>query len=399
MERRANGEGTKVKKHKKGGFYKAITLANGKRKFVYGKSKAVVAEKEREVRKEFEDGVTGEPITLGDFLKRWLNDSVKGSVRQSTCDRYERISRVHITPELGDVKVKNVKPLQVLALYRKKLDSGLSPRTVQYIHRTLHRAFVQAVKWGYVGRNVCDAVESPKPTKKEFTPLSPEQVDVLISATDNTRDRALYLLAVTTGMRQGELLALRWDDVDLKERVVRVRRSLSITTEGVSFVPPKSAKGKRSIGLTASTVRVLEHYRADSGHPGGEVLVFGSRNGTPWAPQNLVRRNFKPLLRRARLPDIRFHDLRHTTATLLLSRNVHPKIVQEMLGHSSITLTLDTYSHYVPSLGEKATIAMEEMVTVGDTHNVFHNSSLEVTGNDLKERPVTGQPEGVTHIF
>ncbi len=295
-------------------------------------------------------------------------------MRQSTWDRYERITRVHLVPDLGRVKVKNLKPLQVQSLLRKKLDQeGLSPRTVQYIHRTLSRAMVQAVKWGYVGRNVCDSVESPKPTKKEFTPLSPDQVGILLAATDNLRDRALILMAVTTGMRQGEILALRWSDIDLKEKVVRVRRSLSITTEGVSFVPPKSAKGKRSIGLTSSTVRVLEDHRAEGGEPDGEDLVFGSSTGTPWAPQNLVRRNFKPLLKRAGLPDIRFHDLRHTCATLLFSRNVHPKIVQEMLGHGSITLTLDTYSHYVPSLGEKATLAMEEMVTVGEIHNNFHN--------------------------
>ncbi len=376
MERRSNGEGTKIKRHARGGFYRAISL-DGKRKFIYGKTKAIVAEKEKEVRKEFEDGVTGGPITLGDFMKRWLDDSVKDSVRQSTWDRYERITRVHIVPDLGGVNVKNLKPLQVQSLYRKKLDSGLSPRTVQYVHRTLSKALKQAVSWGYAGRNVCDSVNPPKPKTKEFTPLSPEEVGTLISSTDNAKDRALYLMAVTTGMRQGELLGLKWSDIDLKEKVVRVRRSLSITTEGVSFVPPKSAKGKRSIGLTTSTVRVLVAYRSGSGYPGEEDLVFGAVTGTPWAPQNLVRRSFKPLLKRAGLPDIRFHDLRHTCATLLFSRNVHPKIVQEMLGHSTISLTLDTYSHYVPSLGEGATLAMEEMVTVGKTHNDFHNVPAE----------------------
>ncbi len=375
MERRVNGEGTQIKKHAKGGYYKAITL-DGKRKFIYGKTKAVVAEKEKEVRKEFDEGVTGEPITLGDFMKRWLDDSVRSSVRRSTWDRYERITRVHITPELGRTKVKNLKPLQVQSLYSKKLlDQGLSPRSVQYIHRTLSKALREAVGWGYVARNVCDSVTPPKPKTKEFTPLSPDQVGILLAATDNLRDRALILMAVTTGMRQGELLGLRWGDIDLKEKVVRVRRSLSITTEGVSFVPPKSAKGKRSIGLTTSTVTVLEAHRGEEDDD--EALVFGTRCGTPWAPQNLVRRSFKPLLKRAGLPDIRFHDLRHTCATLLFSRNVHPKVVQEMLGHSTISLTLDTYSHYVPSLGEKATLAMEEMVTVGEIHNDFHNIPVE----------------------
>lgn len=359
MERRSNGEGTKIKKHSKGGFYKAITLPDGKRKFVYGKSKAVVAEKERSVRKEFEDGVTEKPITIGDFLKRWLNDSVKDSVRQSTWDRYERLVRVHIVPDLGRSKIKDLKPLQVQALYRKKLDAGLSPRTVQYIHRTLSKALKQAVKWGYVGRNVCDSTESPKPGKREFTPFSPEQVGTLLAATGNARDRTFYLMAVTTGMRQGELLGLKWKDVDLGERVVRVRRSLSITTEGVSFVPPKSAKGKRSIGLTNSTAKALEAHKAIEEEPGGEALVFGSKNGTPWAPQNMVRRSFKPLLKRAGLPEIRFHDLRHTCATLLLSRNVHPKIVQEMLGHATISQTMDTYSHVLPDMQDTAVSAME----------------------------------------
>ncbi len=375
MERRVNGEGTQIKKHAKGGYYKAITL-DGKRKFIYGSTKAVVAEKEKQVRKEFDEGVTGEPILLKDFLKRWLDDTMRGSVRPSTWDRYERITRVHITPDLGRVKVKNLKPQQVQALYSKKLDQGLSARSVQYLHRTLSKALKQAVGWGYVARNVCDSVTPPKPKTKEFTPLSPDQVGILIAATDNARDRALILMAVTTGMRQGEILALRWSDIGLKEKIVRVRRSLSITTEGVSFVPPKSAKGKRSIGLTSSTVGVLKDHRSEEGDPGAEALVFGTRCGTPWAPQNLVRRSFKPLLKRAGLPDIRFHDLRHTCATLLFSRNVHPKVVQEMLGHSTISLTLDTYSHYVPSLGEGATLAMEEMVTVGPDHNDFHNDPV-----------------------
>ncbi len=372
MERRANGEGTKVKKHSKGGYYKAITLPDGKRKFVYGATKQRVIEKEKEVRKEFDDGVTGKPVIVGEFLKRWLNDSVRGSISQKTWERYEQICRIHLIPEIGHLKIKDLKPLQVQSLYRRKLDSGLSPRTVQYVHVTLHKALKQAMRWGHIGRNVTEAVDAPRPEKKEINPLTPEQVGILLSGLETERDRALFTLAVSTGARQSELLALMWKDLDLYRGVVSIRRALSKTREGYVFVSPKSAKGKRSVGLIPQAIEALEIYKDGIDGLGPDDLVFPNRGGTPLAAY-LVTKPFKGICKRLGLPETtRFHDLRHTAATIWLLKGVHPKIVQEALGHSTITITLDTYSHVLPSMQDRAVKAMKESLE-------FHNDPTTVS--------------------
>jgi integrase len=371
LERRSNGEGTKIKKHSRGGFYKAITMPDGKRKFVYGKSKSLVAEKEKEARREFDEGVTQKSITLGDFLKRWLDECVKDSVSQKTWERYEQICRIHLIPEIGHVKVKDLKPLQVQGLYRRKLDSGLSPRTVQYVHVTLHKALKQAMRWGHVGRNVTKSVDSPRPEKKEINPLTPEQVGILLSGLETERDRALYTLAVSTGARQSELLGLMWKDLDLYRGAVSIRRALSKTREGYVFVSPKSAKGKRSVGLIPRAIEALESYRDGNEGLGPEDLVFPNHNGSPLASYT-VSNSFTRICKRLGLPETtRFHDLRHTAATIWLLKGIHPKIVQEALGHSTITITLDTYSHVLPSMQDRAVEAMGEALE-------FHNNSTTV---------------------
>lgn len=336
MEKRANGEGTKIKKHSKGGFYKAVTI-DGKRKFVYGRTKAVVAEKEKQVRKDFDDGVTQGPITMKDYLGSWLEDSMRGTVRGSTYQRYEDIVRLHLIPEIGHIRIRSLEPLRVQGIYSKKLKAGLSPRTVQYIHRTLSKSLKQAVRWGYVAKNVCDAVEAPKPKKKEIQPLAYEQVETFLSVVEGPWWEAFYLLAVTTGMRCGELLGLRWTDLDLDNGVVRVRRSLSLTKEGFVFNPPKSAKSKRNIELIPQTMQAIAAHRETSYHTGREDLVFGT-DGEPtawWIPQDHFKRVCRSL---GFSKGTTLHTLRHTFATLLLIESVHPKIVSESLGHSSITL-------------------------------------------------------------
>ncbi len=364
--RRANGEGTKIAVRKDGRFFKAITLSTGKRKFIYGKTKKEVLEKERAVLKEVEDGVVGDPVLLGEFLTRWLRDSVRGTVRVSSYERYERIVRVHIAPALGGTKIKDLSPLDIQNLYRRKLDEGLSPRTVRYIHVTLGRALKLAMKWGYAARNATQAVDPPRQVGKEIFPLSTEQAGALLASVTTDQERALYGIAVTTGMRQVEILGLKAKDLDLKKGVVRVRRTLSLTKEGFSFNPPKTANGKRSIRLVSYTAGALEHHlenrrREDPGFA-EESLVFVTEAGTPLRANNLVRRSFKPLLKRAGLPETtRFQDLRHTFATILFQKDVHPKVVQGLLGHGSITLTLQTYTHFIPSLQEGAMDALEDV--------------------------------------
>ena len=288
---------------------------------------------------------------VGEYLGKWL-DGIEGTVRERTWKRSEEIVRLHLVPTLGKTRLDKLNALQVQSLYRSKLDSDLSPRTVQIVHATLHKALKQAVRWQLIPRNVTDAVEPPKYAKKEISPLDEEQVKLLLQAVEGEGLEALYVLAVTTGMRQGELLGLQWRDIDFEQGIIKVKR----TIYNGRVDAPKTSKGKRSIKLTQTSIRVLkEHTRISE-------WVFCTKVGTTLRCQNLRTRSWKPLLKKANLPlDTRFHDLRHTCATLLLTKGVHPKIVQELLGHSSISITLDTYSHVLPNLQEKAVQAMDNI--------------------------------------
>jgi integrase len=199
-------------------------------------------------------------------------------------------------------------------------------------------------------------------------PLSEAEARTFLDAAREAEDRfeALYVLAITTGLRRGELLGIRWDDADLDRGTLRVGRAL--VREGGRYVvgETKTKRGRRRVNLTPRTVAALKAHRKRQLEQRVRLaslyedhgLIFASEKGMPLNPENLVKRSFKPLLKRAGLPEIRFHDLRHTCATLLLSRGVHPKIVQELLGHATIAMTLDTYSHYLPSMGDQASGAM-----------------------------------------
>jgi integrase len=210
---------------------------------------------------------------------------------------------------------------------------------------------------GYVPRNVCRAVVRPRVQRKPFAVLTAEQAQALLDAAKGDRLYARYVLALTTGMRQGELLGLRWRDVDLDAATVAVQRSVSEVNGKLHHNEPKTTSGRRSIALSALAVQALRSHRAAmlaEGYTAPDRPVFCDTVGGWMRKQNLVRRSFKPLLTAAKLPTIRFHDLRHSAATLLLAENVHPKIVQERLGHSTIAVTLDTYSHVSPSMQRAA---------------------------------------------
>ncbi len=365
--RRAHGEGS-IYERKDGrweGRYTIETPLGPKRRAVYGKSRKEVVGKLARVPRE--ETVSADPkLLLGDYLGTWLRDSVKNSVRPTTYQRYEGVVRLHIDPYLGDTRILKLTSTKVQALYRNRLDSGCSPRTVQYVHVTLHKALKQALRWGLVPANVAEAVVVPRVPKEEITPLSPAQVKVFLRAIAGDNLETMFALAVTTGMRQGEILGLRWEDVDLDEGVVRVRRTLSWDGRKVVFAPPKTAKGRRSIGLTGGTVQRLESHKMRQGPDGaspagGLGLVFPNGDGGPRRSRGYLTLALRKVLKKAGLPSIRFHDLRHTCATLLLSRNIHPKVVQEMLGHATISITLDTYSHVMPSMSRGAVSAMENL--------------------------------------
>jgi len=371
--KRANGEGgiTYREDGRYMGRYTVQTATGPKRRVVYGKSRKEAHEKLVKALANRDQGLIfeGENQTLSAYLDRWLNGSVAGYVKPSTFESYERIIRNHIEPSLGHKKLKTLAPDHVQYFYQSKLDDGLAPGTVRLMHGILHKALEQAVKWGTVSRNVCKAVTAPRPNPEEIRPLDAEQAKRLLEASYGNRLEALYVLAVTAGLRVGELLGLKWEDVDLDTMTLCVKRTRSQARSGPTFTTPKNGKG-RNIKLTRQAVEALKSHKeaqnAERLKAGSlwrdDNLVFSTMTGKPLNFRNLATASFKPLLKRVGLPDIRFHDLRHTCATLLLSRGHHPKLVQELLGHASVAMTLDRYSHVLPGMGDQTAAAMEAVL-------------------------------------
>jgi len=377
--KRGNGEGSIYPvKDKSGrvtgyrGSYWVHTTSGPKRRYLSGKRREDVADKLAKALANRADGFVFDAgtLTLGEYLDRWLKD-VLGTVRQSTYQGYEYAIRPHIKPALGRIKLKDLSPAHARWFYRDRLDSGLAPATVHKLHVVLHKALKAAVADGLVPRNVTAELKLPRITREEIDPLDAEGARRLIEAARGDRLEALYVLALNSGMRQGELLALKWDDVDLERSLVRVRRTLTRSDKGFVLGEPKTKKSRRTIRLTPGAVQALRDHltrqleemeRAGSLYEPGR-LIFATEMGTIINPSNLRNRSLKPLLRRAELRPIRFHDLRHTCATLLLGKDINPKIVSEMLGHASVRITLDIYSHLLPDMQEKAAKALEDVLS------------------------------------
>jgi integrase len=258
---------------------------------------------------------------------------------------------------LGRVRLDKLNALQVQSLYRKKLDAGLSRTTVRKIRVTLYKALKQAVRWQLISRNVCESVTPPREARPEIKALTPEKVKRLVDAARDDQLYSLYVLACTTGMRQGELLALRWDCVDyFNAGTVQVERTV---WKGKVY-PPKTLRSRRTIRLMQMAIQALWDHRQKQSPD--TVWCFPNRAGHPMDCHNFIHKDWKQIVKKAGLSDkTRFHDLRHSTATLLLTKGVHPKIVQELLGHSSISITLDTYSHVLPNMQGEAVRTMEDL--------------------------------------
>ena len=352
-KRRGRGEGS-IYRRKDGSWVAQYTVGD-KRRYIYGKTRKDVAARLSKAIAERDSGTVydSENLKVADYLDRWL-DSIRDTLRQRTWVRHEEVTRLHVKPTIGGTKLDKLNALQVQSMYCQKLDSGLSPRTVQIIHATLYKALKQAVRWSLLPRNVCEVVVPPRVPKSEIKPLDARQAKKLLDTARDTQPGfyALYVLAVATGMRSGEILGLQWRDVDLGAGTLQVRRTVF---NGVVSTP-KTSRSNRSIRLPKMAVEALRRHTRSS------EWVFSSKNGTSLSVHNLHNRSWKPLLKDAGLPNIRFHDLRHTCATLLLSKGVHPKLVQELLGHSSIEITLDTYSHVLPSMGDGMASAMDDLL-------------------------------------
>jgi integrase len=370
MAKRANGEGTKIVKVPDRDLYRArYTDARGKRRTVYGKMKGEVRQKLTEGLADRDKGLTydGDTVSLQEHLDRWLETSVKGSVKPITYEAYERMCRIYIKPSIGKVKLSKLTPGQVQGFYQDKLNSGLAPSSVRYMHATLHRALKQAHRWRLVRENVAAATDPPIPQPEEIRPLRAEQVKALLSEAHGERLEALFAVAITAGLRVGELCAIQWSDLDMESNTLRVRRTLSRAKNGPRYTTPKNGKG-RSIKLTNMATESLKRHRARQNperlqagaNRQDDDLIFCREDGRPLTRDIVARSHLKPILKRADLlEDCTPHQLRHTCATLLLSRGVHPKFVQELLGHATIALTLDRYSHWIPSMGDQTATAME----------------------------------------
>lgn len=295
-------------------------------------------------------------ITVTDYFDRWLSE-VRLSLKESTLSWYESVWRKHIIPEIGGIELRKLSPLHIQTLYRRLAEKGVSPPTIHAAHRAIGRPLSRAVKWRLIPRSPLERVDPPKAPKREISPLTAEQVMRLLKVSKGTGRYSLYLAAVVTGMRQSELLGLRWSDVDLDRCTITITGTLNRQGERDST---KTAAGTRQVSIPQ---RLADELRQIQPENPGDQLVWQTSNGTPISHRNLLRQ-FKNLLQKAGLPEtVRFHDLRHTSATLLLSAGVHPKVVQERLGHSRINVTLDTYSHVMPELQRQAAEQLDALLS------------------------------------
>lgn len=371
----------KVFEREKGAWYARVTFTDpsGKRKDIWrkGDNKSHAKELLKDLLRKIDssDGafIEGDKKTLNEYLDKWLEAAARPRLAERSFTDYKDLLERYVRPVMGHKKLSKVQPLDIQALYSEMQGRGLSPRVVRYTHAILNSALKQAVKWGLLMRNPASLVELPKQTRKEMQALSPEQAKQFLEAAKVDRWGIVFKLALITGMRPEEYLGLQWKDIDFDQGITTVQRTLVWRRKGGGwyFGEPKTSRSRRSIPIPLSLVYDLrEHKRRQAGQrlkagPGyqNHDLVFATPDGGPLMPQNLFRRHLKPILKLAGLPEsIRMYDLRHSCATLLLAANENPKVVSERLGHATITLTLDTYSHVLPSMQRAATDKLEQML-------------------------------------
>jgi integrase len=353
--------------------------AEGKRKQISKGGFRIKGDAERWYREQagrLDRGEYVEPsrLTFGTYLLAWLA-AIRHTVRASTWESYERSVRVHLVPRLGHIPLQRLGPEDLSRAYADLLrdgrvdgQGGLSPGSVRYLHRTIHRALRDAVDWGKVTRNAADSAKRPTGASKEMVTWTAQELAQFLSSLEGDPLQVPILLAATTGMRRGEVLGLRWSDVDLDQGRLSVRQILTAPRDPATgahtliFGEPKTARGKRSIKLDAQTVAALKVHRLEQekvkrwggqGWTGHGLVFWELETGQPIHPDHFAKR-FLRRVTLAGLPRIRVHDLRHTYATLALRAGVHVKVVSSRLGHASIAITLETYSHVLPDLDEDA---------------------------------------------
>jgi len=358
-------------------------LATGKRKQQWITVKGTKKEAEKrlaDMLHQLDTGTFMKPgkTTLAEYLERWLKDYAWPYLAPRTAEGYESIIRQHLIPKLGNITLTQLKPEHLQKYYSEMLRSGrcdsscgLSAQTVRHHHTALHKALQTAVEWGLLSRNSADAVRPPHAERPEIHIWSEDDITRFLESAKDTPYYALFYTALFTGMRRSEFLALKWSDIDLLLCQIYVNRSLHQLRDGsIVYREPKTAKGRRMIALSPSVTLVLREHKEQQEATWTQLetllkdddLVFSTVDGKPLRP-NTITRAWTVLAARAGLKVIRLHDARHTHASIMLKQGIHPKIVQERLGHSSIAITLDTYSHVSPGLQEAAAKRFDEAFT------------------------------------
>ncbi|MPM60593.1 Tyrosine recombinase XerC [bioreactor metagenome] len=382
--KRSNGEGS-IYKRADGKWCSAITVGTDpitgkiKRKTFYGKTKEEVRQKLIDLQYKLQNDAYIEPsiLTFSAWIDIWLNQYKKGSIRDKTFENYEYLSRVHIKPSIGNIQLKKLTPEVIQNFYNEKHEhgrsdgkGGLSAKTVRNIHNIIHECLDQAIKSGKITRNVSEATTLPRKQQKEIHILTREDEIKFLKVAIEDRLGIAFIVSLATGLRLGELLGLHWADINLDEGIINVRQALARvklfkedgSTESVlKFQPPKTKAGRRTIPLPTNVLKYIKVHKLNQSKEKlsiGEdyennALVFCTEFGKPIDPRNLIRK-FQQILKKANLSKTNLHSLRHTYATRLLESNEHPKVVQEILGHSSISVTLDIYSHVLPEIKKAA---------------------------------------------
>lgn len=371
MTKRANGEGSV--RHRSDGRWEVrwSTIERGR----YTRHSAYAPKRQdalRLLRSALSSRDAGRVLragreTVGDFLRAWL-DGAAPSVRPPTARRYREVIEGYIAPSIGHCRLTDLEPDHVSALYVELIARGLAPKTVQLTHTVLRRALTQAVRWDRLPRNVATLVDPPRVPKREAATLMPSDLARLREALRGHRLEALFLLAMLTGLRRGELLALRWDAVDFEHCALDVRATMQRMPGGPIRSEPKSPASRRTIALGAVALSSVQAHRvkqleerlraANVWDPKGDGYVFTSEVGHPLAPTTLARA-WSALLARAELQPVPFHSLRHAAATLSVAANVPPKVTARRLGHATAAITLDRYSHVTDELERAAAQAIE----------------------------------------
>jgi integrase len=374
QKRRGAGEGT-IYQRKDGRWVAEIRLEDGKRKTLYAQTQELAIQKLRQAQYELKQGIlaTGPKQKVGEYLNYWLEQVKKHQLLQSSYIRYRRALDTHLLPELGQIQLQKLTLRQIQTFYNKKAKEGQSSSSLHTMQKVLRPALAHAVKERIIGVNPCDGLSLPSQQKRKVRPLTLQQVQHLLTTAQGTIMEPFLALALTTGLRHGELLTLHWEDVDLEVGTMAVLHTLT-EVEGNKWIEgeaPKTEAGFRTLLLPQPVCDILKVHRvrqrearlkAGSTWQEHNLVLCNKRGGYLW--EDAIRKKFYQLLQKAGLPRMHIHDLRHNAATLLASMGIHPKVVQEMLGHSEMDMTF-LYTHVFPSMQQEAAEKMKKLFGEG----------------------------------